>query len=142
MLIVFDIDGTLTKVGDRVECLQQTPKDWDSFYNRCGEDKPNEKVVELCQHLAMSNGIIFVTGRRESCREATLEWMLDNNIQCDTADLFMRPDGDWRHDTIVKPELVKTFIHLIELVFEDRDSMVAKWRELGITCCQVAEGKF
>jgi len=54
----------------------------------------------------------------------------------------MRPNGDTRHDTIVKPELLaKAGIEPV-LVFEDRNSMVEYWRSVGVCCCQVAEGDF
>lgn len=50
-------------------------------------------------------------------------------------------------DTIpeVKPELLqKAGItpDKVYFILEDRDSMVAKWRELGYRCLQVADGKF
>lgn len=35
-IVVVDIDGTLTKVGDRASCLKKTPPDWDEFYARRG----------------------------------------------------------------------------------------------------------
>ena len=57
----------------------------------------------------------------------------------------MRKDVDFRHDTIVKPELLeKEGIKLEDIAFvlEDRNSMVAKWREMGLICLQVAEGDF
>lgn len=56
--------------------------------------------------------------------------------------LFMRADGDHRPDHIVKPELVSHLLHKIEMVFEDRQVMVDKWRELGLTCLQVAKGDY
>ena len=58
----------------------------------------------------------------------------------------MRKNGDFRHDTIVKPELVANSSLLdhvgIYFIMEDRDSMCKKWRELGYTCLQVANGDF
>ena len=59
--------------------------------------------------------------------------------------LLMRKDVDFRHDTIVKPELLeKEGIKLEDIAFvlEDRNSMVVKWREMGLICLQVAEGDF
>jgi hypothetical protein len=142
-MIVFDIDGTLSIVGNRVKYLQQEPKNWDAFYSACWQDKPNTPVVELCCNLEHHYDIIFVTGRREETRGVTLQWLYENGLGNDLNDkLFMRKDGDHRHDTIVKPELVKEFLGDIKMVFEDRNSMVAKWRELGIPCMQVAEGDF
>ena len=59
--------------------------------------------------------------------------------------LLMRKDGDFRHDSIVKPELIENSwfdSNIIAFILEDRDSMVNEWRELGFTCLQVAKGDF
>lgn len=141
-MIVFDLDGTLSIVGDRVKFLQQEKKDWDSFYEACGEDRLNEPVAMLFRKLFATNTVKIVTGRREGVRGKTMKWLSDNRVPIASYNLHMRKDGDFRHDTIVKPELVNGFVSKIQVVFEDRNSMVAKWREMGICCCQVAEGDF
>ena len=141
-IVVFDIDGTLSIVGDRLKYLQETPPNWDAFYDACGEDACNEPVWAILHCMRQKYSIRWVTGRRESCRKDTLKWMKENLMGCPSPYLFMRAEGDFRHDTEVKPELVADFIDQILLVFEDRTSMVDKWRELGITCCQVANGDF
>lgn len=145
-IVLVDIDGTITKVGDRINHLNENPKDWDSFYNRCGEDLPVIPIVNLVKKLSESNKIVFCTGRRESCRPDTVEW-IKNYLGFNEEDykLLMRANGDLRHDTKAKPELlIKEDIKLddIEFVLEDRNSMVNKWRELGLICLQVAEGDF
>jgi len=144
-MTIFDLDGTLTIVGDRLKYLNRKPKDWDAFYEACGEDKPNEPVIAVFKAIYdwCGHDVKIVTGRRESTRWKTIEWLEDNTgIAFESDSLIMRPDDDHRHDTILKPEMVADFIPQIEMVFEDRDSMVKAWRELGITCCQVAEGNF
>lgn len=142
MIVVFDIDGTLSIVGDRLKYLQLDPPDWDAFYDACGQDKCNEPIWSVYHAMRQAHGVFFVTGRRESCREDTLKWMKDNMIRCPSENLFMRKDGDKRHDTEVKPELIESFKGDILMIFEDRSSMVKRWRELGYTCVQVAEGDF
>ena len=142
MIIVFDIDGTLSIVGDRLKYLQLSPPDWDAFYGACGLDKCNEPIWAVWKAMSRNYTIRFVTGRRESCRDDTIEWMRKHSIVCNPHQLLMRADGDKRHDTEVKPELIKDFKNDILMIFEDRNSMVKKWRELGITCCQVADGDF
>ena len=142
--IIFDIDGTLSIVGNRVECLKEAKPDWDTFYARCGEDEPNWPVIYTYQALhATGTGpdIILLTGRRESVRQQTEEWLNKHGIY-GYKHLLMRKDGDFRHDTIVKPELLKQLNVHPDLVFEDRDSMVEHWRSLGIPCFQVASGNF
>jgi len=141
-IIVFDLDGTLSIVGDRLKYLKD--KDWDSFYEACDEDEPNDCMMKLLYVFKISNffDIRFVTGRRESVREKTLNWLNKQGVVIESKKLYMRPNGDYRHDTELKPELVRDFIDDILMVFEDRTSMVKKWRELGITCLQVADGDF
>ena len=142
MIVVFDIGGTLSIVADRLKYLQLTPPDWDAFYNACGTDECNEPIWSVWKAMREHHSIRFVTGRRESCREDTLKWMRDNLITCPSEHLFMRTNGDLRHDTEIKPELIGDFKDDILVIFEDRNSMVKKWRELGYTCLQVADGDF
>jgi len=147
-IVIVDIDGTISKVGERLKYLQSDPKDWDSFYNDCFEDEPIDQIISLVDTLYWAGyNLVFCTGRRESCREKTINWM-KKHFETEVVNrnlLLMRPDKDHRHDTEVKPELLKKAgIELNEVAFvlEDRNSMVQKWRELGLTCLQVAEGDF
>lgn len=145
-IIVVDIDGTISKVGDRIKYLQQDKKDWDSFYEHCDEDDVHIDMMTLVQTLYDDGyyDIVFCTGRRESCREKTAKW-LTKYLNINVYILIMRPNNDFRHDTEVKPELLKKCNitpDKVLFILEDRDSMVAKWRELGYRCLQVAEGNF
>lgn len=140
--IIIDIDGTVSKVGDRLKYLQQTPKDWDAFYNACFEDEPINEIVDLLHSIQGKYEFVFCTGRRESVRKQTQEWLKDYMLY---GDLLMRKDGDFRHDTVAKLELIKEagIDHSdIAFVLEDRNSMVEKWRSLGVKCLQVADGNF
>lgn len=143
-IVVFDIDGTLALTGDRKECIIRPRRDWDEFYARVLEDKPNQPIINILYGLARSckYRFIYCTGRRESCRADTMKWFDRNNIILQPEDLFMRADHDYRPDTIVKPEQLIDFLPQIEMAFDDRTSMVEKWRELGITCLDVAGGQF
>lgn len=148
--VIVDIDGTLSKVGDRLKYLHQKPADWDAFYNNCFEDEPIKEICELVENLSYEYDVFFCTGRIESVRSHTVNWLRINVEPLRRPGwidkhLIMRPDGDFRHDTEVKPEqLKKAGIDLEDIAFvlEDRNSMVAKWRELGIRCLQVNEGDF
>ena len=145
-IVVVDIDGTIAKVGDRLKYLQQEKKDWDAFYEHCDEDEPIKDIIELIELMQIHEyNIVFCTGRRESVRKKTEYWLFKNIWCLREYKLLMRKDGNWRHDTEVKPELLqKAGItpDKVYFILEDRDSMVAKWRELGYRCLQVADGKF
>lgn len=85
--------------------------------------------------------MILLTGRRESVRRHT-EKLLRKHGVGGYRHLLMRPDGDFRTGTIVKPELLEQFGIVPDLVFEDWASMIDYWRSKGIACFQIAAGKF
>ena len=147
-IVIVDIDGTISKVGERLRHLNQEPKDWDSFYNDCFEDEPIIEMVDLVYGLYLQRyQLVFCTGRRESCREKTINWF-NKYFEPEIAKfskLLMRQNKDHRHDSEIKPELLKNAgieLDSIAFVLEDRNSMVQKWRELGLICLQVADGDF
>jgi hypothetical protein len=150
--IVCDIDGTIADCKHRLHFLKK--RDWDSFYEACDKDTPIQPVVQMVKHLWPYYVFIFLTGRKESVREKTVIWInkfvalpVEGLITDSSAYyLLMRPDGDYRHDIQVKPELLAEFPHIvpedIAFILEDRDSMVRKWRAMGFTCLQTAQGDF
>jgi len=148
-IILVDIDGTVSNPHHRVHYLLQEKKDWDSFYAECDKDIPIKPILDLISKLNYYSNIVFCTGRRNSERQKTLDWLATHFDLIDTDNLLMRKDGDHRHDTDVKPELLQAYFdknHLsneaVSFILEDRSTMVKKWRELGFTCLQVADGDF
>lgn len=143
-IVLVDIDGTISKVGDRLKHITKPDPDWDSFYEACVEDAPIHPIINLVSLLCEKYDIVYCTGRRESVRTKTMMW-LNYYLRVPCRDLLMRKDGDKRHDTIVKPELLSEAnlsIKDIAYVLEDRNSMVSMWRGLGLTVLQPADGDF
>ena len=95
-IVIVDIDGTIAKIGDRLKYLQQDPKDWDSFYEHCDEDEPIEDIIRLVQRLHFCGyNIVFCTGRRESVRNKTIEWIKKHlGFESWHYRLLMRKDND------------------------------------------------
>ena len=140
--VLVDIDGTLSIVGDR---LKHYPEDRNLFQSRCDEDEPHPDMCQLVYALARSYNIVFLTGRKEFVREKTVAWIEKEFGTMMPWLLLMCPDEEHRSDGIVKPELAqKAGIKLDEIAFvlEDRDSVVAAWRALGVRVLQVAPGDF
>ena len=100
-MIVFDIDGTLSIVGDRLKYLQETPKNWDAFYAACSEDLPNHNVFDLHDYIFETDDdyIIYVTGRRESCRDDTLKWLNRHSTHVIRSD-YLRMRGQFDRPTL------------------------------------------
>lgn len=134
--ILVDIDGTVALRGSR------NPYD----ESRVAEDTPNRPVINLVQALYIAGfEPIFISGRSDKCYTDTKAW-LDRHIDIPFYGPFMRREGDYRADEVVKRELFEKYIRAhfnIRGVLDDRDRVVRMWREeLGLTCFQVAEGDF
>ena len=144
--LVVDIDGTIAKIGDRIKYIQKEPKDWDSFYAHCLEDKPIEAIITLVESMyATGFNLVFCTGRSEKVRSETMEWLNKNLDYVYDFKLLMRPEGDYSEDCVLKPKLLEEAGYdpsNVLLILEDRDTVVKKWRELGYTCLQVAKGDY
>lgn len=142
---IFDIDGTIADCSHRLEHIKKDNPDWDTFYSLCVNDKPIDYVCHLMRVLARNFEIVFVTGRSEKFRKHTVEWLKSQFGSFVDYCLFMRPDGDHRPDYELKKEIYKKHIKDnfdVLGVFEDRDQVVKMWRELGLTCYQVADGSY
>lgn len=132
---LFDIDGTLALMGDR------SPYEW----HKVGLDTVNRWVCQILWVLHDLNGfnIVIMSGRDESCRDATERWLDKHSIPHQA--LYMRPPGDNRKDSIVKAELFWTHVAPafdVVAVFDDRQQVVDMWRGMGLQVAQVAPGQF
>jgi hypothetical protein len=131
--VVVDVDGTIAIRGER------SPYDW----HRVGEDTPNEPIVRLVQQLALTCEVIYVSGRDERGRDDTSQWIFERvGVE---GPLFMRGRDDNRPDAEVKKSIYLNEIKPgfdVWLVLDDRNQTVAMWREIGLTCLQVANGDF
>jgi hydroxymethylpyrimidine pyrophosphatase-like HAD family hydrolase len=136
MAIICDIDGTIADHGD-----ERGHFEWDKVHT----DTPIMPIVRLVTILHAHHKIIFVSGREETCYVTTRQW-LGKQFPWFTLmnALYMRKEGDNREDTVVKREIyeieIKPYANDIELVLDDRDQVVAMWRDLGLVCLQTRPG--
>jgi hypothetical protein len=153
-VILCDLDGTLANCDHRRHHVESKPKNRDAFYAGVSDDEYNPPVLTLLKSMQEGTpdganicDIWFVTGRPERCREDTVRWLHDT---CGFSKkgydylLYMRKDGDYRADYIVKQEILDTHIDRERVLFvlDDRQQVVDMWRRNGLTCFQVAPGNF
>lgn len=133
--IISDLDGTLSLLNGR------NPYD----ATNCFEDLPNIPVVETVK-LFHSNGykVVFCSGREDKYEDATRQF-IGKYLPNVEYDLFMRKTSDMRRDSVIKEEIyegkIKDKFNVL-FVLDDRMQVVSLWRELGLTCFQVAPGDF
>lgn len=143
-VFVFDIDGTLANNQHRTYWISSYPKNWKACDAAIPYDTPHQDIIWLLDTLVRPDSrIILCTGRSESTRQVTEEWLKKHSVYWDN--LYMRKDGDYRKDSIVKVELLKqiTFDYAKPYIwFDDRQQVVDAIRDQGIRVLQVAPGDF
>ena len=138
--IIVDIDGTLAHMNGR------SPYD----YTKVNTDVVDPVVADIVRRYRTVDimeenplYVIIVSGREDSCKEVTKQWLEDNYIPYD--ELHMRKADDDRDDRIVKKEIFDAWIkdrYNVKFVLDDRNRVVEMWRSLGLKVLQVGEGDF
>jgi phosphoglycolate phosphatase-like HAD superfamily hydrolase len=135
--VIWDLDGTLSDDRARahfVEVEAGRKRDWNSYFDAMGEDRPIAASIELL-HALRSFGIriVYLTGRPERTRPLTERWLKANGLS-EYDLLLMRPDGERRHAGEFKVEEVSKLRAQYEIVcaFEDRIDVAEHLREGGV----------
>lgn len=133
--IIFDIDGTIAHHQERL------PFEWEKL----DTDLCDSRIKHLLyQIMPLEIKIIFLTGRPESVRTATENW-IRKNIPGINFTLLMRDSKDFRSGEIVKKELWEKCVepnYNTLCVFEDSNKCADMWRSLGLLTCQVYKNDY
>lgn len=133
-IVLCDLDGTLALHVDRGPYEEE----------KCESDALNQNLSLVLQALEMTGTeVVFLSGRKEKVRTQTERWL--EKVGWGGHKLLMRGTYDNRNDAIVKNEIFDKEIRgkaNVICVFDDRDRVVKRWRELGLSCFQVNYGNF
>lgn len=145
---LMDVDGTVADAAHRLHYIQNKPKNWPAFFDAAKDDAPIEHMRPLVQVLLFLGCVVYVSGRPERLRDLTQDWLRQHSFNLSKTEpvrLYMRPDGDFREDSIVKFELLQQIRadgYFPQMAFDDRTRVVNMWRSSGVPCLQVAPGDF
>lgn len=139
----FDVDGTLAQMTSG-----RSPYDTSRYL----EDSADPNISEIFWHLqdATRNSeepheFLILSGREEKYKDVLIEWLKGWGLDVPEENIFMRPTGDMRNDSIIKSELVDKHISGVYDViahFDDRNRVVNALRRKGMKVLQVADGDF
>jgi hypothetical protein len=152
--VIVDVDGTLTirRWGGPSPDTYH-PEVWDAHartpycWGRVGEDLPRPAMVDLVQRLHSTGLAILITsGRSDICRNQTAEWMVWHDVPFTELHMATHAESEAGvPDSDVKRRIWRELITSrwsVVAAFDDRDQVVAVWRDLGIMCAQVGPGAF
>lgn len=98
MIVVLDIDGTIANNNHRAHHVDGEKKDWVEFLkpHLVAKDVLIEGAQRALEHFRLLGyRILFLTGRNESLREVTAQWILEKlGIEVDDDSLIMRGAGN------------------------------------------------
>jgi hypothetical protein len=81
--------------------------------------------------------VIQLTARSQKYYHSTAWWIAENKVPSDG--LFMRNNGDYRKDSIVKREIIDRLLGRYDIIgaYDDNPSIVRLWADYGIPCTVV-----
>lgn len=135
-VVICDLDATLALHQGR------EPFEWELLKT----DKIDPRLRLLLNNFMGLYKVVFITGRPESARLATTEWLQDpENKLHNNWVLYMRDNNDFSHGDDYKEKVYHEKIegkYNVLCVFEDSNKCVKRWRELGLLTCQVENSDY
>jgi phosphoglycolate phosphatase-like HAD superfamily hydrolase len=141
--VIFDLDGVLSDAASRQHFLERPRRDWDAFFEACGDDPLIEEIARLLDLLDERLVIVLLTARPARVQPQTLAWLHRYGLRWDL--LVMRDFGDYGAAREFKRRSVRELREAgLELVlsFEDDRRNVAMFRDEGVPAVYIHSGYY
>jgi phosphoglycolate phosphatase-like HAD superfamily hydrolase len=141
--VVFDIDGVLSDAAGRQHFIERGRRDWDAFFEACGEDPLVDEVARLLELLDPTLAVVLLTGRPLRVRPQTLAWLIRYRLRWDL--LVMRDRGDYAQVSRFKQGAVRelrAFGLDLRLAFEDDPRNRDMFHAEGVPCIYIHSGYY
>lgn len=145
--IIVDLDSTLCNNDHREHFVRGTEKkNWPAFFDAMSLDTKNEWCAKIINSMRPNSIITLCSGRPDSYKELTKNWLLDNKVIYDN--LYMRPNYDMRSDTVIKEIIldyeILTRYNAVLFAIDDRKCVIDMYRSRGLTVldCAGEKGNF
>jgi hypothetical protein len=141
--VVVDIDGVLADARGRQHHLSWDRRDWDAFFDDCGDDPVVDEVRTLVSLLDRSLVVLLVTARPLRVRDLTRSWLEEHGLRWDL--LVMRPTHEHAPAVVFKQGVVEELRgegFELELAMEDDPRNREMYQDAGIPCLYVHSGYY
>jgi phosphoglycolate phosphatase-like HAD superfamily hydrolase len=141
--VVFDMDGVLSDAAGRQHYLEWPNRDWDAFFEACGEDQVIDEVVRLLDLLDPGLQVVLLTARPIRVQPQTLGWLERYRLRWDL--LVMRDSHDYsaaRNYTRLVVDSLRARGFDLRLAFEDDQRNVDMFHAAGVPCVYIHSGYY
>lgn len=139
--VVFDMDGVLSDATKRQHYIDFPYRDWEAFFEACGDDDLIDEVARMLECLDRDLRIVLLTARPLRVQAQTLGWLRRYGLRWDV--LIMRDWGDYmaaaRFKQLTVHEL-RAYGFDLRLAFEDDPRNVHMFHTEGIPCVYIHSG--
>lgn len=139
--VVFDMDGVLSDATRRQHYLEWPRRDWETFFEECGEDELIAEVARVLECLDDELNVVLLTARPIRVQPQTLGWLRRYDLRWDL--LVMRDWGDY----MAAPSFKRLTVHQLRdygfelrLAFEDDQRNVDMFHDEGVPCVYIHSG--
>ena len=139
--VVFDLDGVLSDATRRQHYLEWPRRDWETFFEECGEDELIAEVARVLECLDDDLRVVLLTARPIRVQHQTLGWLKRYDLRWDL--LVMRDWGDY----MAAPSFKRLTVHELRdygfelrLAFEDDQRNVDMFHDEGVPCVYIHSG--
>ena len=139
--VVFDMDGVLSDATRRQHYLEWPRRDWESFFEECGDDALIDEIGRLLDCLDPALRIVLLTARPIRVQRQTLGWLDRYGLRWDL--LIMRDWGDYMaapHFKRLTVEELRRYGFDLQLAFEDDQRNVDMFHGEGVPCVYIHSG--
>jgi hypothetical protein len=141
--VVVDIDGVLSDAATRQHYLEAPRRDWQAFFEACGDDPVIEEMRVLLDLLEPGIRVVLLTARPARVHHLTAAWLGRYKVRWDL--LIMRPWGDYELSRDYKQSSVwdlRDYGFDLLLGVEDDRRNVEMLRSEGIPCVYFHSGYY
>jgi len=139
--VVFDMDGVLSDATRRQHYLEWPRRDWETFFEECGEDELIAEVARVLECLDHDLRVVLLTARPVRVQPQTLRWLRRYDLRWDL--LVMRDWGDYMAAPSFKRLTVqelRSYGFDLRLAFEDDQRNVDMFHDEGVPCVYIHSG--
>jgi phosphoglycolate phosphatase-like HAD superfamily hydrolase len=141
--VVIDLDGVISDAANRQHHLAPPRRDWQAFFDACGEDDVIDEMRVLLHLLDPTVQVVILTSRPVRVRPATETWLRRHGIRWDV--LLMREGDDFEPSLAFKQAAIAGLrAHGFDLALgiEDDRRNVDMLRSEGIPSLYIHSGYY
>jgi hypothetical protein len=141
--VVFDLDGVLSDAAGRQHYLERPYRDWEAFFQACGDDPLIDEVARLLEVISPEHRVVLLTARPIRVQPQTLGWLHRYQLRWDL--LIMRDYGDYDASREFKRRTVyelRDYGFDLRLAFEDDRRNSSMFHAEGVPCVYIHSGYY